>query len=264
MQVKKVESQKEKKQFLEVVYGIYKDYKNWIAPLEKDIESVFDPAKNPVFSHGEAERWILLDDNKKAIGRVAAFINHKAVEAMEFPVGGMGFFECIDNEKAAFMLFETCKQWLVSKGMKGMDGPINFGERDRFWGLLAEGFTPPSYMENYNPPYYKKHFEAYGFQLYFEQFTYRIASVKFEMGRLEKIARWVLRKPDYTFGHLQLSQMQKFCHDFVTIYNAAWQKFENFKPVTESDIMAIFKDMKPIIIPEYIWFAYVEGKPAAF
>ncbi len=264
MQIKKVENNKDIKQFHEVAHKLYKDDKNWIPHLHKDIESVFDPAKNPVFAHGEAERWILLSTDNKAVGRVAAFINRKALETMEFPVGGMGYFECIDDEKAAFLLFDTCRHWLEERGMKGMDGPINFGERDRFWGLLVEGFSPPSYMENYNPPYYRKFFENYGFQLYFEQFTYSIKKEKFELGRLEKIAGWVMRKPDYTFAHLKLDEMDKFAGDFVQIYNAAWQKFENFKPVTETEILAVFKELKPITVPEYIWFAYVDGKPAAF
>jgi hypothetical protein len=264
MQIVAVSGAKQVKQFHEVAHRIYKNDKNWIQHLHKDIEDIFDKTQNAVFQHGEAARWILLDDNNKPIGRVAAFINHKALKIMEFPVGGMGFFECIDDEKAAFLLFDTCKNWLEAHGMKGMDGPINFGERDRFWGLLVEGFDSPSYMENYNPAYYRKFFEDYGFRLYFEQFTYSINSERFEMGRLEKIASWVMRKPDYSFAHLQLNQMDKFADDFVQIYNAAWQKFENFKPVTRKEILSVFKQLKPITIQEYIWFAYVNGKPAAF
>ena len=51
----------------------------------------------------------------------------------------------------------------LQKGMEAMDGPINFGERDRWWGLITEGFTPPLYCMNYNPPYYIALFENYGF-----------------------------------------------------------------------------------------------------
>lgn len=59
-----------------------------------------------------------------------------------------------------------------------MDGPINFGERDKFWGLLIDGFSEPLYAMNYNPPYYKELFENYGFQIYFNQlcFSHKIHS----------------------------------------------------------------------------------------
>lgn len=246
-----------------MAHDIYRNDPNWIAPLEKDIEGIFSAEKNTVLAHGEVIRW-LLKEGEKTIGRVAAFINYKAVEAMEYPVGGMGFFECIDNEKAAFILFDAARKWLEGKGMKGMDGPINFGERDRFWGLLVQGFGPPSYMEAYNPSYYRKFFENYGFRLYFEQHTYLIKKEEFRLGRFEKIAKWVMRKPEYSFRHLEMDKLEKYAEDFVHIYNTSWQKFENFKPVSSSEILALFKEMTPIIIPEIIWFAYVEGEPAGF
>src|SRR5690554_1643066 len=53
--------------------------------------------------------------------------------------------------------------------METMDGPINFGERDQWWGLLVEGFYEPLYNMNYNFPYYVDLFENYGFKTYFNQ-----------------------------------------------------------------------------------------------
>ena len=107
----------------------------------------------------------------RLMGRVAAFINNKKAYHYEQPTGGIGFFECIDDEKAAFLLFDTAKNWLSANGMQAMDGPINFGENDNFWGLLVEGFTVPSYGMNYNPPYYRPLFENYGFKTAYAQIT---------------------------------------------------------------------------------------------
>ena len=81
-----------------------------------------------------------------------------------------GFFECINNHTAANLLFDTAKNWLQQRGMEAMDGPINFGERNAWWGLLVEGFTPATYQMNYSPPYYKQLFEDYGFKDYFQQY----------------------------------------------------------------------------------------------
>jgi hypothetical protein len=68
------------------------------------------------------------------------------------PTGGMGFFECIDSKEAAFMLFDTGKAWLLAqnKGIEAVDAPINFGERDSWWGCLVDGFHEPVYTMNYN------------------------------------------------------------------------------------------------------------------
>ncbi len=162
MTITQVDSKADKKAFLDVARVIYKDDKNWICPLDIDIEAVFDPARNNFFQHGKCARWILKDDNGELIGRVAAFINDKKAYNYEQPTGGMGFFECIDDQEAGFLLFDTAKQWLTANGMKAMDGPINFGENDNFWGLLTEGFVPASYGMNYNPTYYKAFFDNYG------------------------------------------------------------------------------------------------------
>lgn len=264
MQLIEVRNAKDEKRFLKLPFRIYKDDPNWIPPLQNDIKGVFDPGKNPSFKNGEAARWLLLDDKKQVIGRVAAFVNYDLVATMEYPAGAMGFFECTDNKEAAFMLFDACKEWLQNKGMKAMEGPVNFGERDRYWGLLVQGFSPPSYMEAYNPPYYEPFFEQYGFQLYFSQLTYVMHDETFKFDRLKKIAMWAMRKPGYTFEHLDKKNLQKYVRDFVYIYNKAWEKFENFKPANEKDILHTFKTMGPVMIPENIWFCYVNGEPAGF
>src|SRR4030095_4081419 len=152
------------KQFISFPRKLYKGDPNFISPLETDIEGIFDPAHNPYFRHGECTRWILLNDNGEVIGRIAAFINTKKANKYEQPTGGIGFFECINDQKAANMLFDAGKNWLINRGMKAMDGPINFGENDKFWGLLIDGFKPPSLGMSYNPPYYKELFESYGFE----------------------------------------------------------------------------------------------------
>lgn len=264
MQIKAVGDNSDRTAFLDVAREIYKDDPVWVCPLDDDIESVFDPASNSYFRHGEACRWILRDDQGKLIGRVAAFINKNKAYHYSQPTGGMGFFECIDDQQAAFALFDTCKAWLEERGMEAMDGPINFGENMQFWGLLTEGFTHPAYGMNYNPPYYRQLFEAYGFQVYFEQVSRHLDIVKPLPERYMKIAEWVMKKPDFNFRYLKKNELHKFADDFVTIYNEAWQVHENFVPMTSADILKTFNKMKPIIEEKFIWFAYHREEPIGF
>ncbi len=174
MKLKEVRSASDKQEFLEFPPFIYRNDPQWIRPLDKDVEQVFDPKKNKTFRHGELIRWLLQDDKGKTIGRIAAFVNKKTADKNEQPTGGIGFFDCIDNQDAANMLFNASIDWLKERGMEAVDGPINFGERDRWWGLLVEGFYEPVYCMNYNPPYYRKLFENFGFQPYFEQWCFSL------------------------------------------------------------------------------------------
>ena len=104
------------RQFLDLPARLYQNQPQWISPLDHEIEAVFDPKKNPNFAHGEAIRWVLTDAAGTVIGRVAAFINrHTPQTDPTQPVGGMGFFECIDDQAAANDLFEACRRWLAER-----------------------------------------------------------------------------------------------------------------------------------------------------
>ncbi len=264
MQIAEVQTKKQRRQFLDVVDTIYKGDENYVRPLDMSIEKIFDPATNDFFQHGEAVRFVLYDDKEKAIGRVAAYINQKKAYGFAQPTGGMGFFECINDEKAAFKLFDTARDWLAERGMEAMDGPINFGENDTFWGLLVEGFSQPAFGVPYNPPYYQKFFEDYGFVNYFEQITNHLDLQKPFPERFWKIAGWVGRKPGYHFRHFTWEESEKFIQDFIEIYNDAWQFHENFTPMKADTLRNTLEEAKDFMDEELIWFAYYEDTPIAF
>ncbi|MFN8135394.1 MAG: hypothetical protein U0Z17_09275 [Bacteroidales bacterium] len=259
-----VTDKRTRKQFHDVMRAIYKNDINFVCPPDKVIEGIFTPGENVFFNHGEATRWILLDQNNKLAGRVAAFINRKKAYTFQVPTGGMGFFECVNDYKAAEILFENCRAWLAERGMEAMDGPINFGENDNFWGLLVEGFMPQSFGMNYNPPYYKTFFEQYGFTLYFEQVTNMLDLTKPFPERFWKIADWVRQKPEYNFRHFSYKHTEKFIADFMEIYNDAWQFHENFTPTDPQAIRLMLAELKSLLVPEFVWFAYHGDEPIAF
>jgi hypothetical protein len=264
-ELQEIISQSQKKQFLEVARTIYKDDPNWVCPLDVEIENIFNPEKNPFFEHGRAKRWILVRlSDKQVIGRVAAFINDKKVNQNGLKVGGMGFFECINDLEAAFILFDACQTWLREEGMQAMDGPINFGENDMWWGLLVEGFTHPAYGMNYHLPYYKDLFETYGFQVFYSQVSKHLDITRPLPERWQKILNRITSNPKVKFEPIDPKNIEKYIADFVEIYNDAWQFHENFTPVTTEQIRKTFQKLKPIIEPAMIWFAYVEDTPAGF
>jgi hypothetical protein len=263
-QIVEVNNKQTRLEFLLLPVKLYKNDKSFIRPLDEDIEKVFDPDKNKLFRQGECIRWILIDNFGQTVGRVAAFIDRKSAAKNEQPTGGMGFFDCIDDNEAAFSLFNKCKEWLQAKGMEAMDGPINFGERDRWWGCLIEGFTQPNYCNNYNFPYYKELLESYGFQDYFRQYTYHSPITDANMNpAIKEKARRLSANPDYLFKHIEKNKSGNYVTDFCTIYNKAWAKFPGVKPLAEGHVRAMFKSMKPIMDEKLIWFGYYKNEPIA-
>jgi len=250
--------------FLEAARVIYRDDPVWVCPLDNDINTVFDPGRNPYHKHGIVERWVLTGDNNKLIGRVAAFIDFNLANTYEQPTGGMGFFECINDREAAFLLFDTSKNWLREKGMEAMDGPINFGETDKYWGLLVNGFTHPSFDVVYNHPYYQELFESYGFQTYYKMEGFHLDITKPMPERIAKIAEWVFNKPGYEFRHFTWKDEKQLTLDFAEVFNQAWASFKaNFEPLEPEYIRQTLKKARPILDGEMIWIAYFEGKPIA-
>lgn len=261
MNAVKVTNEAEKREFLEFPARLYKNDKNYIRPLDKNIEEVFDQNKNKLFKSGECERFLFKNTQNQTVGKVAIFLNKKYKQ--EQPTGGIGFFDCINDQETANFIFDFCKNWLEKRGMEAMDGSINFGERDKFWGIVTEGFEEPLYGMNYNLPYYKDLFENYGFQIYFNQLCYS-RPVHGDVSRVFTVMHAKHSKnPNISAKPLKKNQLEKFAKDFTEIYNKAWASHGEGKQLEEAKTLKMFRSMKPIINEHISWFVYENEKPIA-
>lgn len=245
----------EKRLFTTLPRILYKDDPEFISHLDQDIDKVFDES---LIQEGvqDFNRWILMDDGN-VIGKIAAFYSEN------LKIAGIGFFDCIDDVHAAEMLFSAAESWLKQNGYTEIQAPINFGERDKYWGLLVEGFKDPSYQENYNFPYYKRLFELNGYEKEFEQTTSEASP---ENVKSQKLINFndIGIPPEYEFRHLQKKRLMSYAKDFAKVYNSAWRERDFFAPVSEEKIKKMLKSMRPILRDDIIWFAYFKGEPVAF
>ena len=256
------------RQFLDLPARLHRGQAAYIGPLAAEIEAVFDPAKNLNFAHGEAIRWVLTDATGTVIGRVAAFLNREApaVADAALPTGGLGFFECIDDQAAANTLFSAGQAWLLARGMQAMDGPINFGERDRFWGLLVDGFErEPNYGMFWHPPYYQPLFENYGFQLYFKQYTCaREVDALLHPSFAKRAAAFAADQPAYRFAHSLKREPERMAQDFHYVYNLAWANHSGVPSMSLDKARQLVLQMRPVLDENLLWFAYHDDEPVAF
>lgn len=264
MQLVEVTGPKLEQEFLAVNVRINRGNPNYIQPLDKDIRDIFDPNKNKAFRFGTVRRWLLQDASGSFIGRIAAFINKKyRSKGDDGPVGGVGFFDCINNQEAANLLFDTAKAWLQTEGMTAMDGPINFGERDRWWGLVIEGFQSPLYGMNYNPPYYQQLFEQYGFQVFFNQLCMGMDPKSKLSSKIQERHDFFSSNPDIWARHADKKDLDKYASDFVAVYNAAWAGHEGLKTMKKEQAIQMFRKMKPVMDERLVWFTYNKQEPIA-
>jgi len=253
-------------EFLDFPSKHYSEDPNYIEPLREDIIKVFDEDQNKLFKNGECVRFIITNQDNITLGRVACFIDYKTKDLYPQSSGGVGFFECINCKEAAFLLFDRCKDWLKDKNIEAMNGPINFGERNQWWGLLTSGFQKPSYAMPYNYPYYKELFEEYGFQTYFNQYSYRTV---FDPKNLSKIIVWKAKRisadKNYRVENFNKSNPDKYIKDFAYIYNEAWvNSIPGIEGISVDQAYKLFENLKPILEEKLLWFTYYKDEPIGF
>ncbi|PHI20545.1 hypothetical protein CEQ90_07270 [Lewinellaceae bacterium SD302] len=242
------------KDFHDVQQLIYATDENFVAPLRQDIQDIFSE-KNGAYKDGPSQLWLVRKEGKY-VGRIAAFIDGKRNEEMTLPVGGLGFFESIDDDKVAELLFEAAENWLRDQGMEAVDGPINFGERDKFWGLLTHGRYRPIYQETYNPAYYQRFFEDRGYQPHEQCLTMRGVVSEFPGERLGKLAARVRERYGLYTRQITKKTLRRDADDFAAAYNVAFNHNPYFKPLSGEDIYPAFQAMKPILDPHLTCLAY--------
>ncbi len=264
MEIIEVNTTAEIAQWMDLPATIYATDSNYIPHISQDIAGTFSPAKNKLLKEGAAKRWIARSEGK-TIGRIAAFVNKKYSTAQKQPTGGIGFFESVDEEMVAFALFDAAFDWLKEQGMKAVDGPINFGEKEAYWGLLVENFTDmSSFRMNYHPPYYQKFFEAYGFQTYYEQWCYKRDLYVPAQEIFVRKTHMLMVDEGYKISNARGKSLEQLAHDFVTIYNSAWAGLPGHKAMRIEQARNAMKAMKPVMDRDIMVFVYHFGKPIAF
>lgn len=265
MKIREVTSKSENELWLDVPSYIYRNDLNHIPHIRQDVESIFDTGKNKLFRDGASKRWLLIDNDGQSIGRIAAFHSKKYATAQKYPTGGLGFFECTDSQEAAFMLFDVAVEWLKSEGMKAVDGPINFGEKEAYWGLLVENFTDmSSFRMNYNPSYYQAFFEQYGFKTYYEQWCYKRDLYVPAQEVFVRKTNMLMTEEGYHIRSAQGKNLEQIAQDFVTVYNAAWAGLPGHKQMRIEQARNAMKAMKQVMDKDVMVFAFHHQKPIGF
>ncbi len=244
MQLMEVNTPALARTFLEVNPLIQGKDPHYIRPLDKDIEDVFNPKKNKAYRFGEAIRWVLFNEQQEPIGRIAAFVYKKYKnKGDDMPVGGIGFFDCINDQTCADALFDVA--------------------RDRWWGLIVEGFQSPLYGMNYNPAYYRALFEQYGFRKFYDQICFGLDPRKELTQKILDRHAAISSDPDFSARHLRKRNWEKYAMDFMTVYNKAWAGHAGMKELRKEQVMSIFKKMMPVVEEKIVWFAYHKDEPIA-
>lgn len=257
------ESGKLFKQFIDLPWSIYRDDPYWVPPLKSEVKGLLS-RKHPFYRHADRRLFLALK-NGAAAGRVAAILNHNHNDFHSEKTGFFGFFEAVNDQEVAAALMTAAERWLREQGMDTSRGPVNPSTNEEC-GLLVENFlSPPMVMMTYNPPYYADLLEDAGYAKAKDLFAYWYHVGKELPERLGRIVRKVYeREPGLVVRPLDMSRFQEELEVVKVVYNEAWERNWGFVPMTGEEIDHMAANLKPVVVPEFVSLAFVDGEAAGF
>lgn len=263
--VVRADSGREFHRFLHLPYRIYEGDPNWVAPLLRDVKTMFDRRKHPFHQHSDVQPFIALRGGE-CVGRIAAIHNRNHVAYHDEPVGFFGFFECIEDRGVADTLFGAAGDWLRERDLRVMRGPASFSTNETA-ALLVEGFDrPPTIMMPYNPPYYVDLIERAGFTVAKGMVAYYLDNnmpPEYLLKREERLSK----RLDVSLRTLRKEDFPAELDRVLYVYNKAWERNWGFVPMTEPEIRHMAAELKMAVMrdPEQVIFAEnAEGDPIGF
>ncbi len=257
------QTRRQRRSFIELPYRLYRGNPQWVAPFRSDMQSLLDPDVHPFHQHSETALFVAEKD-RRIVGRITAHVDHLYEERWDRETGFFGFFESEDDPSITSALMEVAGQWLRERGKRVMMGPFNWSMNQEC-GTLVDGFDkPPVVMMTYNPPSYPTLLEQAGLSKAKDLYAYWMDDPEQVPPRLQRGYDLVSKRRNITYRMLDMSRFAEDVELGRKLYNEAWADNWGEVPATEAEFRYLAKELKQIIRPELVFFAYVDGKLAGF
>lgn len=238
IEIRKVESLKDLKKFIQFRYDLYRDDPYDVPYLYFDEMNTLRRDRNASFEDCDADYFIAYREGK-AVGRVAAIINHKANEQWHNKVVRFGWFDFIDDAAVSSQLLSTVEQWGLERGMEQMVGPMGFADTDRE-GMLIEGFdTLATMYASHNYPYYPHHMELAGGFAKDNDYVQTMVKVPEKVPeKILRVAQMVEKRHHLAIHKLTRKELirQGYGREIFSMLNNTYHNLYEFAPLSERKI----------------------------
>lgn len=252
----------DQRKFINLLWQLYRHDPNWVPPLIQSQKELVGFSRHPFYDRNQCENFIATKNGEVA-GRITALVNHGHNERFKEKLGFFGFFESIEDEEVARLLFTEACRYLAKQGMTAVRGPVNPSLNYEL-GLLVEGFkSPPTFLMTYNPPYYERLIRDFGFEksqdLYaFEGHISMIANLD---PKLSFVIQEIKRRFNVVVRPFDIKKFTQEVHLFLEIYNKSLVGTWGFVPMTEAEVVHQAKGLRHLLLPELTTVIEVDGRP---
>lgn len=247
--------------FIALPNDLYRSHSAYVAPLSLERRDALSERKNPYFRHARARFWLACR-GERAVGRISAQIDELSLQRHGATLGHFGMIDAEDDPAVFALLTGAAERWLKSQGMDRVRGPFNLSINEEC-GLLIDGFDSRSMMMmGYAPPYAGRRIEEQGYTKAKDliAYDYGVADTPTidRNGRLKR----ALSGGRVRARKLDMKQYRRDLFLIMEVFNDAWSENWGFVPFTEEEIVHVAGAMKPLIQPELVWIAEVDGEVA--
>jgi GNAT superfamily N-acetyltransferase len=263
--VKQVETKAELAAFIDFPHILYEGDKNYVPELHIAQRDVLTPGKHPFHDHSFIQCFLAYEDGKIK-GRIAAILNNNHNKFVNKKDGFFGFLDLYNDEQVAEKLINEAKNWLISKGLNTMIGPVNPTTNDPS-GLLVEGFgSAPVAMMTYNKPYYLDLLTANSFTKKIDLLAYDLPTQTVDKRtiQLKEALRKRFEDRNIVVRNINLKDFANEVEKILSVYNSAWKANTGFVPMTDDEFKYLAKDLKMILDKDFCLLAEKEGKVIGF
>jgi GNAT superfamily N-acetyltransferase len=252
IEVLRVQSPRELKQFVTFPFKLYKDSPYWVPPLIKDEMETLDPTLNPVFKNAEAF-YFLAKKNGEIVGRIAVIINRIEIEEQKKKKVRFGWFDVIDDIKVTKALLDKVTEIGKEHHLSYTEGPVGFSNMEKA-GILTMGYEEMNTMITwYHHPYYAQHFEQLGFQKQATWVEYKLSippSIKDKVAKFSRIIRERYELSVIRFRNKK--EILPYVDEMFDLLNKTYNTLQTFVPIQQYQIDYYKEKYFNFIHPDYI------------
>ena len=229
--IERAATSRQRKQFLEFPWTIYRNDPYWIPPLRIDQKENVGYARNPFYDRNRIQTFLAYRGGE-VVGRIAAILNLGHINRYDDVRGFFGFFESIDDQEVANGLFDAVRDWFADQGIFKLRGPVN-PSLNGVVGLLIDGFdSSPTFMMPYNPRYYEKLIANYGFGKAQDMYAFwgEISMLPRIAEKLRPVCDQIIERYNVKIRPLDKSRFREDVKSFLSIYNRSLTNTWGFVP----------------------------------
>ena len=254
IEIVEVKNRKQYRSFFRFPFRLYRNCKQWVPPISKEEEYVFNPRKNHVFNHAMARLFLAKKDGL-IVGRIAAMINWVEIEELKKMKVRFGWYDTVDDLEVSRKLIAAVEGVAIAEGMSYIEGPMGFSNMDKV-GILIKGFEYMNTMITwYHYPYQHKHLEQLGMvkQSEWIEFKIKIYDAKDAPEKVRKFSKLVQQRYGLkTLKFKTTKDVVPHVDRMFDLLNETYSKLQSFVPIQPHQIQHYKDKYIPYVHPDFI------------